>query len=362
MNKKQFIILVIVVVLVGAAGWIVYQRGNNSWQNGEQSIGGKLLPSLPINDVAQITIQSGTNEVVLARREDLWRVQQRGDYPADFSKISSSLMKLADLKVVQSEDIGPSQLARFNLLLPGTATNSATLLELRDQNGKALGSLLLGKDHMSQPNNGESWPDGRYVIVGTNGAGVDLISDALDDFQPSPENWLDKTFIKIENPASIAVTYPVATNSWKMTRASATNDWKLADAGPHEKLDSSKLDDVTSPFESAEFNDVSPGTTAPNDCTNVTIETLDGLVYTTKVWPANDGNYSMTIGVSADEARAKNTGTNSISDQLADDKQFTGWTYTVPSYTVDSLLKLRSDLLLAETNTVAGTNTISSTK
>ena len=52
--------------------------------------------------------------------------------------------------------------------------------------------------------------------------------------------------------------FPEATNSWKLTRASATNDWQLADAKPDEKLDSSKISGVTSPFSSASFNDVAP--------------------------------------------------------------------------------------------------------
>ncbi len=58
--------------------------------------------------------------------------------------------------------------------------------------------------------------------------------------------------------------FPVATNSWKLTRASETNDWQLADAKPGEKLDSSKISSVTSPFSSPSFNDVA----APNSASS----------------------------------------------------------------------------------------------
>ena len=86
----------------------------------------------------------------LARRDNLWRVRERGDYPANFSQISGLLLKLADLKIVQTEEVGPSQLGRFELLPPGAQTNSGTLVEFKDQSGKTLNTLLLGKTHMAK--------------------------------------------------------------------------------------------------------------------------------------------------------------------------------------------------------------------
>ena len=342
MNRKQFLVLSIVVVIIGVAGWMVYQRGNSSWQSAGQTIGGKLLPNLPINDVAQISIQSGTNELLLERTNDLWRVRQRDDYPADFSKISDALTKLADLKIVQDEEIGPSQLARFNLLPPDTDTNAGTQVELKDQSGKTLASFLLGKQHMNQQGGGEGWPDGRYVKT-DDGRDVALVSDPLDNLQPKLGNWLDKTFFKVENPQTIAVTFPVATNSWKLTRSSTTNNWQLADAKPGEKLDSSKLDGVTSPFYSPEFDDVSANAAAPMDADTVTIQTFDGLDYIAKIWPAPDENYFMTISMDATGSASKND--KELADKLAQGKQFANWTYKIPGYSVETLLKPRSQLL-----------------
>ena len=359
MNRKQFIVLVLFFVLVGAAGWIVYQHGNNSWQSAGHSIGGNLLPNLSVNDVAQITIKSGPNDLVLARRDNLWCVRQRNDYPADFSKISDLLVKLAGLKIVQKQEVAPSQLARFDLLPPDASTNSGTRVELDGQNGKALASLLLGKQHMNQSGGDEGWADGRYLIVGNDAKNVIAISDPLDAAQPTPANWLDKTFFKIQNPKSVAVTFPIATNSWKLTRASQTNDWKLADATSGEKLDSSKLNDVTHPFDSPEFNDVTPGTVAPKDATRVNVETFDGLIYSAKVWPDSAGNYFMALSVSPAGPQVKNEKPEdkTVAGNLAADQQFENWTYQVPAYTVDSLLKPRSQLL-ADTQDVASPKSV----
>lgn len=333
MNRKQFSFLVVALVIVAAVAWKFYQRGNSSWQSAGQTIGGKLLPNLPINDVAQITIDSGTNQLTLLRNSDVWVVRERDNYPANFSQISDLLMKLDDLKVVQHEDAGPSELPRFNLSPPGTDPNSGTLLELKDQNGKTVASLLLGKDHMNQPANGQGWPDGRYVIANSNNADVVVISEAFDNVTSKPADWLDKDFFKIANPKSIAATFPVATNSWKLTRASETNDWQLADARSGEKLDSSKVDDITGSFDSLSFNDVSPGATAPKNAETVTVDTFDGANYVAKIWPAEDDNDSLAISIDTKKGKPD------------EDNQYGHWTYQIPSYSVESLLKPRTNLL-----------------
>lgn len=383
MNRKQFIILLVLVAGVGAAGLWLRQRNQDSWQSGGAAIGQKLLPGLAVNDVAQITIKSGTNELNLARRDDLWRVRERGDYPADFSQISGLLLKLADLKVVQTVDIGPSQLGRFELLPPGPATNSGTLVELKDIGGKTLNSLLLGKKHMRQPAadssfGGESWPDGRYVQAGA-GSGVAVISDTLDSIENQPQRWLNKEFFHIEKPRMVAVQFPAETNSWKLARASETNDWQLVDAGPGEKLDSSKISGVTEIFNSPSFSDVMPGNAKSGISSlangiKLTVETFAGFTYAAEIGPERNGDCPMTISVSASlpaartpakgekpEEKAKldtafKEQQKQLADKLAKEKLMGSWIYQVPAYTVNPFLKPRSELLIAPKT--SGTNAL----
>ena len=384
MNRKQFIILLVLVAVIGAAGLIIHQRNRQSWQSGGAAIGQKLLPNLAINDVAQITIQSGTNELDLARRDHLWRVRQRAGYPANFSQISALLMKFPDLKVVQTDEVGPSQLGRFDLLPAGAEKNSGTLLAFKDQSGKTLDTLLLGKKHISQPSQNsqmggmgnEGWPDGRYVMVGTGGKTVDVISDPLDSVEPQPAQWVDKDFLSIEKPRSIAVQFPEATNSWKLTRTSETNDWQLADAQPHEKLDSAKISSVTSPFSSPNFNDVAAASTFnPASNTVVTVQTFDGFNYIANIAPEQNDNYPVKFSITADlpaeppapkdEKPADKTKREQafkaehakLAGKLAKEQQFTNWVYQLPAYMVDEILKPRHELLAEET-----TNSVASVK
>lgn len=387
MNRKQFFILLILVLVIGGGGLAIYRRSNNSWENTTAALGAKLLPNLAVNDIAQITIKSGTNELHLVRQDNLWRVRERANYPANFSQISDWLIKLADLKIIQTQDVGPSQLGRFALLPPGPETNTATLVEFADANGKVMNTLLLGKKHMKQPTGqqpagmgmDEAWPDGRYVMVGSGATSLDVISDPMENAEPKPDQWLNKDFIDVEKPSLISVQFPAATNSWKLTRASETNDWALTDAGPKEKLDSSKVSGVTSPFSSPSFNDVMAADTKPEisgmtNTTKVDIDTLDGFSYTAEIGQKQSDNYPVTFTVTAKLPAAPMpvTGTNTaaqakadadfkarqktLTDKLAREQACQHWIYLVPTYAIDPLLKVRGDLLLVETNASTATN------
>ena len=88
------------------------------------------------NDVARMVIKQGTNELNLVQQDDNWMVRERYGYPANFQEIGDFLRKMWDLKVVQAEQIGPSQFSRLELIEPVQGTNSGTLVEFKDKSDK----------------------------------------------------------------------------------------------------------------------------------------------------------------------------------------------------------------------------------
>src|SRR5205823_5418200 len=129
---------------------------------------------------------------------------------------------------VQSEKVGPSQLPRL-ALAPGVGTNSPLVVDFKNASDKTLKSLLLGKEHMKKSNRPapmemggeEGWPDGRYVKL-ADSSEVATISDSLSNIKPNADAWLNKDFFKVEKVRSVAVEFPVATNSWKLSRDTET--------------------------------------------------------------------------------------------------------------------------------------------
>ena len=377
MNRKQLVSLVVLLVVLGGIGLLIQNSRNKNSNTGETGVGQKLLgENLPINDVAQIDIKGPTNELNLAKKNDRWRVPERGDYPANFGQISDFLIKAAELKVVQSEEIGASQLPRMQLVPPGQGANSGTLLDLKGKDDKAIKTVLLGKKHSHKPQ-GEAMPfggdegmaDGRYVLTENEKSRALLIGDPLNNAEPNAATWLDKDFFKIEKPKSIEVTCSAAaTNSWRLTRDNEAGDWKLVDAKKDEKLDGGKSTGVTSPFASPSFNDVVFPAGKPEDQgldkpTVVSVETFDGFIYTMKTGKKTGEDYPMTVTVTAnfpkepavskdekpeDKAKADKFWQDhqkQLDDKLKREKAFEGWTYLVPAWSVDQLLKERKDLL-----------------
>src|SRR5215471_11106371 len=137
MNRKQLVLLLLVIIILGGAVFLLRKKESASWEGGSAGAGKKLVENFPINDVATIALKQGANELHLVKKDDLWRVRERNDYPANYSEISGFLLKARDLKIVQSEHVGPSQLPRL-ALAPGQGTNSPMVVDLKDQKDKSI--------------------------------------------------------------------------------------------------------------------------------------------------------------------------------------------------------------------------------
>jgi len=377
MNRKQFVILIVLGVVIGSLGIYVSRRNAASYQSsGEGGAGKKLLPDFPINDVAHIGIREGTNQLNLVRQDDAWTVRERYGYPANFQEISDLLRKLWDLKVVQTEQVGPSQYARLELTKPGAGTNSGTLLEFKDKSDKTIKAVLLGKKHMRKSENpspfggADGFPDGRYLMVMGGAKDVAVVSDALSEAEAKPDRWLNKDFFKIEKLKTVSVASTNATNSWKLTRETENGPLSLADPGPGELLDAGKSSPVGSALSFPSFTDVVSPETKPEEMGMdkpivAKIETFEGFTYTITIGTkTNDDNSYLRMSVAGDFPRERTAGkdekpedkekldkefkekTSKLDEKLKQEKGFEKWTYLVSKWTVDPLLKSRKDLLV----------------
>src|SRR4051812_42355582 len=169
MNRKQFLILLVALVVLGGIGIAMFWDNISEYRASQQKIGAKLLPTFKVADVAEIDLRDAKNKVTLQRKDNGWIVAERGNYPADFKAISDLIIKLIDLKVVQADQVGEALLPRVELVEPGKGEGAGTQVELKDASGKALANVILGKVVLKKdpgnplPNAVNGVPAARYV-------------------------------------------------------------------------------------------------------------------------------------------------------------------------------------------------------
>ena len=370
MNRRQVILLVIAGLVLGGAGLYLNRQRTASFTSTERTAVGRLLGDFPINDVALVTLRQQSNEVNLVKA-DAWTVRERSGYPASADEIVGFVRKLWDLRPAQSQKIGPSQLGRLNLLQPDAGgTNTGLLIELKAADGKKIRSVLLGLESVRGGENPGSggWPNGRWLYLPDQPGNAYVVSETFTEIEPNPERWLKKDFFRIEKAKTLAVEFPAATNSWKLTRETETGEWKLADAGSGEQLDPAKIAALASPLSAPSFSDVTaggtPDSTGTNQPTVVKIETFDGFAYTVNVGAKTNEEYFLTVAVTAQLTKERTPGKDEkpedkakldkefkdklqkLEDKLKQEQSLGKWTYRVAGWTLEPLLKGRLQLLV----------------
>jgi hypothetical protein len=376
MNRKQFTLLIVLVAIIGGIGFYLFNRNAGDWQSSGGSLGQKALGDFQINDVAQISIRQNSNEVNLVKANDRWGVKERSSYPANFADISDFVRKAADLKAVQTMKVGQSQRPRLELLEPGAGTNSGTLVELKDASGKSIRRLLLGKKHVrkggppSQFGDEGGFPDGRYILnLDGSKDVVSVVSDPLTQIEPKADQWLNKDFVKIENPKIIELVSTNSTNSWKISRETESGEWVLDEPKGEEKLDQPKVSSMGSGLASPTFSDVvvdaDPQTTGLAQANVLNVTTFDGLTYSFKVGSkSGEDNYYASVQLSGTPTKERTPGKDEkpedkekldkewkdkiskLEEKAKNEKAFENWVFLIPRWTMEPFLKARHELLV----------------
>ena len=367
MKGKQLVSLLGLVAVVGGAGFYLLKDNQKSWNASGTTAGGKVL-NLPLNDVARVTVKAGDGAMNLVKKDDVWTVEERANYPANFEQISGLIRKVWELKTVQDVKVGPSQFARMELVEPGKGEGAGTLLEFKDKDGKALGALILGKKQMRKGDDamemfgGGSAAVGRHVLpVGSTK--ISLVSEAFDDVNTKAEGWLKRDFFKVENVTSITLAGATDTQKWKVSRENTTSDWKLDGAKPEEALDAAKVNPIATTLAFASFADVMAPDAKLEDNATVTFETSDKFTYALKIGKAVGENYPITVAISAALPKERTPGKDEkpedktkldadftaaqkkLEEKLATEKAFESRPYLIAKGTIDGLFKDRAALL-----------------
>jgi hypothetical protein len=366
MNRKQLLILVVLVALVGGLAIVTSNRNKTSWESVEKPVSGTILKDFPLNDVTEILIKDKDASLTLVKKDERWTVKERNHYPANFDEIGAFLRKVWDLKPAQQPKVGESQLGRLELVEPGKGDKSGTLVEFKGAGGKALGALILGKKHMREGNaqfGGGSFPDGRYLMIPGKLDSIALVSESFNDIEPKAVSWLAKEFFKVEKLKAVSVKAE-GKEAWDLARETEGGEWKLAGLKAEEKLEPSATGGFNFLLSSPGFTDVVAEAAELKNPVKASLETFDGFKYEVTIAPKEGAeDYLLKLAVSANLAKERTPGKDEKpedkakldkefkdklskwEEKLKQEKQFEGHTYLVGKFTVDALLKERKDFI-----------------
>jgi len=363
MNRNRFLILVGVAILLALAGGLFQFSRSKSWQ--ESKSDRLVLPNLAVNDISKIQLRTAAAAVTLEKKDAVWRVAERSDYPADFERIRQFIQTLWGLKAAQEMQVGPSQFGRLKIAAPSEGPSSGTEIDLKGANDRPIGSLIVGK---GTEQGEEHAGGGRFVYNPAVKDRVYLVSEGFLNLDPlTPSQWLDKAFIVPDELKEITQS-PWSNNpGWKISRDNPKADWKLDNAQPAEKLDESFV--RTLQIFTPNFVDIRPSSTSQDetgikDPFHVQLTTFDGFRYDLflgKQAP-DKGRYTQ-VKVAADlpSTRTPEAGEKpenkskrdeefakkqaDLKQRLEKEKKYEQWIYIVPDYNVETFLKRRDEIV-----------------
>ncbi len=374
MNRKQFLVMLVAVAVMGGAGLAMFWQELSGYKESGAKIGAKVLPDLKAADATEIRLKDANNEVTLVSKGGSWSVKERGGYPADVSEISELLAKLVEAKIVQSEAVSESLYPRLNLVEPvkDKREGTGTLLELKDKTGKVIAKLIFGKVSLKKdpgnplPNAVDGVPAGRYMIAPGKIASVVVVSDPFANVEARAGKWLAKNFFKADRIRTLTVGEGAA--QWKITRELEYSQWKFA-AGAGQLDPSAAVGSVNALGQLA-FSDVSTDAkveagAASEKITTLVAETFDNLTYTITVAKQKAGddylfNFKLTGAPPKTRTPEKDEKPDEIKRRAEEyekalkgmearaefEKILSQWVYVMPAKSLEPLLKERAQMVV----------------
>jgi len=375
MNRRQFLLVLVVLAALVAGGWGVMKWQRGSYEVADTRVGQKLLPGFKVDEVAEIAIVDPGATLTLVRTDRGWTVKERGGYPANVEAIRDLLVSLEALKVVQAEGITEALRPRLQLAAPGGTAKpeeTGTGLELRTRDGKSIAALVLGKKATKQVNMpglaGESIPSGRFVLVASDPQRMNVVAEPFTAVAAKPQQWLARDYLKVERIKSLTVLGPDGKERWSVARPDEAGGWKWSAPG---KLDGGKAQDGASALYSMQIADAAAGGSDADAGLDkpitVRAQTFDGWTYDLRIGKAapEDRYYAKTSVSGAVPEKRTPRADEKAQDAEQEDRAFAerqaalkaklereqalgAFTVLLPRSTVDPLLRERSALVAVE--------------
>jgi hypothetical protein len=334
MNARLAAVLIVLLAVMGGGALLYYQQERARRPDNVEMLGRPLLPELRIAEVAAIRIVEPKRRLTVERRDEGWTIAEREGFPADLARVREFVLKLAALKVGQTDPIGEKDRARLNL------DDSGTRVELAAQDGKALASLVVGKKYWKrEPESPEKTPaDGRFVGLPGEPQRAYLVSDPLAQASTRSADWIDRTAFKVEKVKSLEVRMADG-GGYRIERSGDNADWRMDGLRAGEKVDAGRANAASYSLSLLELADVAPKDaqdTGLDRPTLINATTFGGRTYAIRVGRLQGDDYYVRFEATGGEAGGA---------AAAREKLLSQHVLLIPKAKLEDTLKPRAELV-----------------
>jgi hypothetical protein len=180
-SRQRFISLLVAAVLAISAALLLSARRNQP----RDEHGIALLPSLAgeLGTVTAVSVRraSATPTATIHQQNGGWTVAQRGDYPADVSKLRKLLLASSDAKIVEQKTSNPASFSVIGLEDPSLPGSTGAELSITARDGTH--GVIVGK------------PFGGGNFVRRTGENTSYSVEPGISFETEPRFWIESKLI-----------------------------------------------------------------------------------------------------------------------------------------------------------------------
>ncbi|MFC3050600.1 DUF4340 domain-containing protein [Kordiimonas pumila] len=328
------------LVAIMAAIWIMFGEDPALDQGGR---GEPTFEGLvdKINDTTTVTLKQAGTTTTLVKDGAVWRVQERGGYPAETETVTAFLKGLA---LSKRREPKTSNADRYDVL--GLAAEAVSI-SLQSSDNKDFLHFKMGKRASNA--SGRSLT---YIVQETDTRS--WLVTGLEDASADPATWLDKTLLSIDD----ARVRDVSLGGVWLTRKQGESDYKVQGLRAGEEAAATwKLSEPARVITSLSFDDVKELANPLVDPAGVVeLSTYYGLVLSLKLFDMGGSLYVQVLASADTSAHKQGAGTvddmpvvDAAAEAGAINHKTRGWVYRLSSADSDILSRSRADFIVEKT-------------
>ena len=284
MKTKTLVVLLVILAISAGAGLFLFRSPDVPVSNG--AMGTLIFETLPANEITSIVIDRPDGSVILVKEKDIWIVENRFGYPADFSRITDLIRKVKQTKAGRKFSAAGPVTKRLSLISPSdkkaAQDEKATRIRFMKKDKTVAADILLGN---TRKRKGKGIPDSQYVML-ADGTDIYLVDQIFSSFETSAPKWLKKSPVNAakEDIRKIICVGPDNKPRYTFERPAKGKEFVLINPPTQRKIKQSDLNRLSGALAGLAIEDVANPSDPPESLSNgisprISYTLFNGITY-----------------------------------------------------------------------------------